>query len=139
MVLDKYWVTQSGYFRLATEVALGMGITYGKLLYCHGVEVGNVDKKISKMEYNNRTFYACFNNLFTDKFGSPYSNPPPIIIYDRPHQHKRSRYTLYLISSSIYVVSVNSFSTLTTISNYPDLLTYYDPNTLNVMNKCVTF
>ena len=37
MLLDKYRVTQSGYFRLATTVALGMGITDGKLLYCHGV------------------------------------------------------------------------------------------------------
>ena len=26
LVLDKYWLTQSGYFRLATTVALGMGI-----------------------------------------------------------------------------------------------------------------
>ena len=35
IVLDKYWVTQSGYFRLETTVALGMGITYGKLPFCH--------------------------------------------------------------------------------------------------------
>ena len=35
--LEKYWVTQSGYFRLATTMALGMGITDGKLLYCHGI------------------------------------------------------------------------------------------------------
>ena len=33
--LDKYWVTKSVYFRLTTTVALGMGITDGKLLYCH--------------------------------------------------------------------------------------------------------
>ena len=46
LLLEKYWVTQSGYFRLATTVALGMGITDGKLLYCHGVEEGNEDKKI---------------------------------------------------------------------------------------------
>ena len=30
--LDKYWVTHSGYFRLATAVALGMGINNGKIL-----------------------------------------------------------------------------------------------------------
>ena len=41
LLLDKYWVTQSGYFRLATTVALGMDITDGKLLYCHGVAEGN--------------------------------------------------------------------------------------------------
>ena len=32
LVLDKYWVTQSGYFRLATTVVLGMGITDRKLI-----------------------------------------------------------------------------------------------------------
>ena len=37
LLLEKYWVTQSGYFRLATTVVLGMGIIDGKLLYCHGV------------------------------------------------------------------------------------------------------
>ena len=57
LALDKYWVTQSGYFILATEVALGVGITYEKLLYCHGVAEVNVDRKISKLEYKNRTVY----------------------------------------------------------------------------------
>ena len=57
ILLDKYWVTKSGYFRLASTLALGMGITDGKLLYCHGVAEGNEDKKISTLEYNNRTVY----------------------------------------------------------------------------------
>ena len=71
IVLDKYWVTQSGYFRLATIVASGMGITYGKLLYFHGVSEGNVDRRISTLENNNRTVYYCFNNTFTDYLGIP--------------------------------------------------------------------
>ena len=50
LALEKYWVTQSGYFILATTVALGMGITDGKLLYFHGVAEGNMDKKISTLE-----------------------------------------------------------------------------------------
>ena len=78
--LEKYWVTQSGYFRLATTMALGMGITDGKLLYCHGVAEGNKEKKISTLEYNNRTVYNCFNNPFTADFGSPAMHPPPITI-----------------------------------------------------------
>ena len=45
--LDKYWVKQSGYFRLATAVKFGMVITDGKLLYYHGVAEGNVDRKSS--------------------------------------------------------------------------------------------
>ena len=35
--LDKYWVTQSDFFRLTTTVAFGMGIKYGKLLFCHEI------------------------------------------------------------------------------------------------------
>ena len=64
-LLEKYWITQSGYFRLTTTVALGMGIADGKLLYCHGFAEGNEDKKVSTLEYNNRTVYDCFNNPFT--------------------------------------------------------------------------
>ena len=45
--LEEYLVTQSGYFRLATAVALGMGIADGKPLFCHGVSQESVDKKIS--------------------------------------------------------------------------------------------
>ena len=69
--IEKYGVTQSVYFRLATTVALGMGITDGKLLYCHGVAEGNKDKKISTSEYNNRSVYDFFNNPFTADCGSP--------------------------------------------------------------------
>ena len=69
LALEKYWVTQSGYFRLATTVALGMGITDGKLLFCHGVAEGNMDKKFLTLEYNNRTVYDCFNNPFTADLG----------------------------------------------------------------------
>ena len=84
IALEKYWVTQSGYLRIATTVALGMGIIYGKLLYCHGVAEGNVDNRISSLEHNNRTVYDCFNNIFTANFGSPAMHLPPITIDDRP-------------------------------------------------------
>ena len=83
--LEKYWVTQSGYFRLATTVALDKSITDGKLLYCYGVAEGNVDKKISSLEYNNRKVYYCFNYPFTADYGSPAMHLPPITIDDRPH------------------------------------------------------
>ena len=43
--LDKYWVTQSGYFIPATTVALGMGTTDAKLLLCHGISEQSRDKK----------------------------------------------------------------------------------------------
>ena len=84
IVLEKYWVTQSGYFRLATTVTWGMGITDGKLLYCHGVAEGNKDKKFLTLEYNNRTVYDCFNNPFTADCGIPAMHISPITIDDRP-------------------------------------------------------
>ena len=137
LALDKYWVTQKGYFRLATTVALGMGIVDGKLLYCHGVAEGNMDKKISTLEYNNRTVYDCFNNPFTADFGSPYLHLPPITIYDRIHPHKRSQYTPYLLPATISVASENPVSNLTTPSDSPDLLPFDDTNDLHVMDKYV--
>ena len=50
LALDKYWVTQSVYFRLTTAVALGVGIACGKLLFCHVVSEESVEKKISMRE-----------------------------------------------------------------------------------------
>ena len=50
LALEKYWVTQSGCFRLATTVSLGMGIADGNIIYCRGVAEGNMDKKISTLE-----------------------------------------------------------------------------------------
>ena len=85
--LEKHWVTQSGYFRLATTVALGMVITYGKLQYCHGAAEGNEDKKISTLEYNNRKVYDFFNNPFTADCGRPAMHLPTITIDDRPPRY----------------------------------------------------
>ena len=57
LALDKYWVTQSGYFRLATSVASGVGITYGKIQLCDSISEESAEKKNSTIEYNNRTVY----------------------------------------------------------------------------------
>ena len=57
LVVYKYGVTQSGYFILETAVSLDMSIVHGKLLLCHGISEGSVDKKISMRDYNNRTVY----------------------------------------------------------------------------------
>ena len=139
IALEKYWVTQSSYFRLATTVEWYMVITDRKILYCHGVAEGNMDKKISTLEYKNRTVYECFNNPFTAYFGSPALNLPPITIDDTPPPHKRAQYTPDLLPDEIYVVSEKYFSTLTTPSNFPDLLPSDNTNTLHVMKKYVTF
>ena len=133
--LDKYWVSQSGYFRLVTNVALGMGITDGKLLYCHGVAEGNKDKKISTLEYNNRKVYDCFNNPFTADCASPAMHIPPITIDDSLPPPKRARYAPNLLPATISVAYENSVSTLTTPSDLPDILPTDGQKNVHVLKK----
>ena len=95
-----------------------------------------MNKKISTLEYKNRTVYDCFNNTFTDEFGSPSMHIPTITIDDRPRPHKRAQYTPYLLPAAISVASENYVSTFTTPTDSPDLLLSDDPNTLHVMKKC---
>ena len=64
--------------RLATTVSLGISITDGGLLFCHGISEGSLEKKVSMREYNNRTVYDCFNKTFPDDFDSLALNTPPI-------------------------------------------------------------
>ena len=44
--LEKYLLTHSGYFRLATAVVLSKGITDENILFCHGISEQNIDKEI---------------------------------------------------------------------------------------------
>ena len=84
-----------------------MGITYRKLLLCHGVSEVNLDKTNSTREYKNRTVYDCFNDTFTDDFGSPDLNLPPITINDIPRPHKISSYTPDMLPSTISIAFGN--------------------------------
>ena len=115
-----------------------MGIIDGKLLYCHGVAEGNLDSKFSTLEYNNRTFYDWFKNPFTDDFGRPALNLPPITFDDRPRPHKRAQYKPGLLPAAIYVAYEDYVSTSTTPSVFPYLLPSDDPNILHVMKKGVS-
>ena len=81
-------------------MVLGMDITDGKLLYCHGVAEVKEDKNFSTLEYNNRTVYDCFNNPFTDYCGSPDMPLPPITIDDRSPPHKIARYAPDLLPAA---------------------------------------
>ena len=56
-MLDKYLSNQSIYFKLATTVVLGMGIAYGKLLFCHGISEKSKEKTVAIREYNDGTVY----------------------------------------------------------------------------------
>ena len=96
-----------------------------------------MDKKISSLEYNNRTVYGCFNNPFIADCGSPDFFLTPITIDDIPRLHKRSRYTLDMLPAAISVSSENYCSNLTTPSDSPDLLPTDALTTLYVMKKYV--
>ena len=135
--LEKYWVTHSGYFGLETTVELGMGKKYGKLLLCNGILEGSVENHILIREYYNRTVYDCFNNTFTDGCGIPDLNIYPIDIDDRPHPHKRSRYTPDILLDAISVASEKYVSTLTTRSDSQlvIVLIYNYPNPHHAINK----
>ena len=98
-----------------------------------------MDKKISSLEYNNRTVYGCFNNPFIADCGSPDFCLTPITIDDIPRLHKRSRYTLDMLPAAISVSSENYCSNLITPSDSPDLLPNDDPNNLHVLKKDVPF
>ena len=112
-----------------------MGIIDGKLMCCHVISEESVDKKIPTREYYNRTVYECFNNPFTDDFGIPDMNLPPINIDDIPHKHKIALYTPYLLPDAISVASEHFVSTLTAPSYFLDLLPADYPNPLHAMNK----
>ena len=112
-------MTQSGYFKLATTVVLGMDITDGNILFCHGISKESVDKKIATIDYSNRTVYYFLNNPYTYDCGSPYLNLSPITIGDRLHPYKIARYTPYLFPAAIYVASKKYVSTLNTPYDSP--------------------
>ena len=109
--LDKYWITQSGYFRLATTVALGMGIIDDNILFCHGISQDSENKTISTKDDNIRTVYDCLINNFTTDFGIPALNIPQITTDDRPHPHKIAWYTPDQLPVAISVTSENHVST----------------------------
>ena len=118
-------------------MTLGVGITCGKLLYCHGVAEVNTEKKFLTSKHNNSTVYYCIKNNFTADFGTPDMHLPPITVDDRPPPHKRARYTPDLFPAAIYVASENYVSILTTPSDLPDILPTDGSNTLHVMKKYV--
>ena len=60
--LKKYWVTQSGYFRLADT----------KLLFYHGISDKIGYKNISMREYNKKDVCDCFKYHFPVDCSSPY-------------------------------------------------------------------
>ena len=115
-------MTQSGYFRLATTVMLGIGITYEKLLFCRGISEESRENKFSMREYRDRTFCECFNNPFPDDFVSLSLKIPHILVDDSPYPNKISQYTPGLLPDTIYAASVKSVINLTTPYDLPQII-----------------
>ena len=92
-------------------------------------------------EYNNRTVYDRFNNPFSVDFGRPALNITHTPIDDSPCPNKRAQYTSDPLPAAISVTLGYFVSTLTTPSDYPQLLepNYDDPDTLHIIlseNPC---
>ena len=86
--LDKYWVTQSGYFRREITVVLGTGIKYVTIIFCHVISVKNRDKQISIIDQKDWKTYNCFKNIFEFDCGIQNINLNLIPIDDRPRPPK---------------------------------------------------
>ena len=85
------------------------------------------------IEYNDRSVYDWFNHFFPVYGSIPELNIHPITIDYSHFPSKISWYTSDMLPDSIYVTYGNSVSTLTTPSEYPQLLVmnYYDPYTID--------
>ena len=60
-----------------------MGITDGKIFFCHGILERKKDKIISMRKYSNRGVYECFSNNSAADCGK-FLNLPPIPIDKSP-------------------------------------------------------
>ena len=58
LLLEKDWATQSGYFRPATKMVLGMGITNAELMLYHDISEQKRGNTITMREYNGGTVYG---------------------------------------------------------------------------------
>ena len=108
--LDKYWVTQSGYYRHETTVSLGTGIKYATIIFCHGISVKNRDKEISIIDQNDGKVYNCFKNIFEFDCGIQNFNLNLMPIDDRPRPPKHSiilliRHQLKLMLPDFFIIN----------------------------------
>ena len=99
--LENYLATNSGLFYTYNFIVIGNGVTAGNILFCHGISEVSLERIFLTIEYNNRTFYECFNNPFPDYAGIPSLNLTPICVYDRPYPDKISHYTPDLLPAAI--------------------------------------
>ena len=135
--LEKYWVTCSVHFKLATKDTLDVGMTDGNILFYHVISEQSREKKFSIREYNYRTDYGCFNYPFLVVCVIQYLILLPITIYDSFILNKISQYTPDPIPDAIYVASGNSIITFTTHYESPkvSLVPYYASYTYHIIMR----
>ena len=75
-------MTQCGWLRLCTTVAMGMTITNCWKLFCYGVKRYHYDKFISIREFSERLAVDCFSNPFTTGTWTPANNIPSLDYID---------------------------------------------------------
>ena len=78
VTLEKLWVTQCGWIRLFTTIAMGTTITNSWKLFCYGVKTDRYNKFIGIREFLERIAVGCFNNPFTTDTGTPEKNIPSL-------------------------------------------------------------
>ena len=77
LALEKWWVTQCGWLRIFTTVAMGMTITNCWKLFRYGVKRTHYKKSIGIREFLERLAQDYFNNHFSSDSGTPENNIPP--------------------------------------------------------------
>ena len=89
--VEKYWVTYSGSFRIATGVVLGVVTTYQNIRFYCGILDQSRDKEILWGEKICRSFCDIFNKPFAVYCGGVYLNLTPMYIDDifRPNNRFR--------------------------------------------------
>ena len=110
LALEKWWVTQCGWLRLCTTVAMGTNITNCWKLFCYGVKRDNYNKLIGIREFSERLAQYCFNNKFSPDRGTPAKNIPPLDEVD-------DGYTVYTCRALHFSIFISPSAALSTISD----------------------
>ena len=83
MSLEKFWVTQCGWLRLCTTVAMGTTITNLWKLFRYGVKRYHYEKLIGIRAFSEQLALDFFKNTFSTDTGTPAKKIPPLDEVDK--------------------------------------------------------
>ena len=78
LALENFWVTQCGWVRLCTTVAMRMAITNCWKLFRYGVKRDHHENLIGIREFLERLAQDSFKNPFSPDSGTTAKNIPPL-------------------------------------------------------------